>query len=272
MTLVELLFRTVWLPYLAVMVVYGIWLRRGDAQLGRVATAGMVASIALHVGVLLALGFSRRIVPPVSIGESVSMLALLTAAVYVLLERRAGERGMGVFAAGLISVFAGMSAWFGPAGDVDDVLLDLWFAPHAMAVISAFAAFTMSAFLSLGYLLQYRQLRQKNFGVWVQRLPPLQEVEGMTRVVTRLGLVFLSLGLFLGMLLARSVWGEFWSWDPKQCMTLLTWLLYGLALVLRRARAWQGGRVAAANLVAFASVLLGMVLIYSIFDTAHVFG
>jgi len=270
--MIEVLFRGLWVPYLLVMLAYGVWLRTGSVRFGWVCTASMVAAVALHVGTLVALGLSRAIVPPVSLGESVSMLALLTAAVYVLLEQRAGERGIGVFAAGLVAAFAGLSGWFGPAGEVDDVLLDLWFAPHAMAVISAFACFTMSAFLSLGYVLQYRQLRQKTFGVWVQRLPPLEQVEGMTRVVTRLGLVFLTVGLGLGMLLARSVWGEFWSWDPKQCMTLLTWLLYGIALVLRRARAWQGGRVATANLVAFASMVVGMVLIYSIFETAHVFG
>jgi ABC-type transport system involved in cytochrome c biogenesis permease subunit len=104
------------------------------------------------------------------------------------------------------------------------------------------------------------------------RLPALDVLDRMTRQATRAGLIWLTLGLLVGMILAQHAWGRAWSWDPKQCMTLLTWLLYGVALYLRRMRDWQGGRVATVNLVAFASVLGGMVVVYAFFESAHRFG
>ncbi|MGQ9583223.1 MAG: cytochrome c biogenesis protein CcsA [Thermoplasmatota archaeon] len=38
------------------------------------------------------------------------------------------------------------------------------------------------------------------------------------------------LGLFTGMLWARSAWGSFWSWDPKETMTLALFLSLTAAL------------------------------------------
>ena len=90
--------------------------------------------------------------------------------------------------------------------------------------------------------------------------------------MTRVGFFSLTIGLALGMILAERVWGRAGSWDPKQCMTLLTWMLYGLALFLRRMRAWQGARMASINIAAFVSVLLGLGIIMTVFDSAHRFG
>ena len=160
----------------------------------------------------------------------------------------------------------------GPAREVEPILREVLFGPHATAIILAMSGFAISAVLSIAYLAQYRQLRGKNPGILLRRLPSLQGLDGMTRRATRIGFLFLTIGLVLGSLLAHRAWGEYWSWDPKQCMTLLTWILYGLALFLSRRRDWQGERVAAANLVAFSSVLVGVGLIAWLFESAHQFG
>jgi ABC-type transport system involved in cytochrome c biogenesis permease subunit len=139
-------------------------------------------------------------------------------------------------------------------------------------ILLSFSSFTMSALVSTAYVLQYRQLRSKRPGGLSSRLPALEILDRMTRHATRAGFVWLTLGLLVGMILAQHAWGQAWSWDPKQCMTLLTWLLYGVAMFLRRKRDWQGGRVATVNLVAFASVLGGMVVVYAFFESAHRFG
>lgn len=41
------------------------------------------------------------------------------------------------------------------------------------------------------------------------------------------GFAFMTSGLLLGSLWAQICWGSWWSWDPKECLSLLTWLSYG---------------------------------------------
>jgi cytochrome c-type biogenesis protein CcsB len=48
-----------------------------------------------------------------------------------------------------------------------------------------------------------------------------------------LGFPFLTIGIILGGLWANEAWGNYWSWDPKESMALVTLLGYGLYLHLR---------------------------------------
>ncbi len=49
------------------------------------------------------------------------------------------------------------------------------------------------------------------------------------------GLVFTTVGLATGMIWARIIWGIWWTWDPRLTWALVTWLIYGGYLMLRRA-------------------------------------
>jgi cytochrome c-type biogenesis protein CcsB len=267
------------LPFWGATALYGVslgfyvqWFRAGAADVGRRASAALWVAAAAHLLGLALLGFGRGFGPPTGLGESLSLVALSTVLVYLYLEARGNERGLGPFALVLVVAFMIKASTIGPAQEVEPLLREHLYGPHASAIILAMSGFAISAVLSVAYLAQYRQLRDKKPGLLLRRLPSLQGLDGMTRRATRLGFVFLTIGMVLGSLLAHRAWGEYWSWDPKQCVTLLTWILYGAAMLLRRRRDWQGERVAASNLVAFSSVVVGIVVISWFFDTAHRFG
>lgn len=48
-----------------------------------------------------------------------------------------------------------------------------------------------------------------------------------------IGVAFLSFGMLSGAIWAKSAWGHFWSWDPKETWALITWLAYLLYIHLR---------------------------------------
>ncbi|MCQ2285248.1 MAG: cytochrome c biogenesis protein CcsA [Bacteroidales bacterium] len=50
----------------------------------------------------------------------------------------------------------------------------------------------------------------------------------------RVGTLCFAIGLLLGAIWAKSAWGYFWTWDPKENWALLTLLLYWLYLTLRK--------------------------------------
>lgn len=47
------------------------------------------------------------------------------------------------------------------------------------------------------------------------------------------GFPLLAIGIILGGLWANEAWGNYWSWDPKESMSLVTLLAYGVYLHMR---------------------------------------
>ena len=52
---------------------------------------------------------------------------------------------------------------------------------------------------------------------------------------TEVALVFGAVNLATGMIWARIIWGIWWAWDARLTFMLLSWLMYGGYLMLRRA-------------------------------------
>lgn len=254
------------------LVLYLLWFRRADERTGIWASTALALAVVVHAFGLGVLGLTRGFGPPTNLGETLSLVGLSTAVIYAYLELQGRERGLAPFALVVVVALLVAASWIGPAFLVSPLLREQLFPPHASAIILSMAGFTMGAVLSVAYLLQYRQLRRKQHGLLMRRLPSLQGLDAMLRRSTRVGWVFLTIAMIFGSLLWHKVDGRYWEWDPKQCMTLLTWLLYGGAILLRRTRGWHGDRLARANLLAFSSVLIGMILVNMVFDTAHRFG
>jgi ABC-type transport system involved in cytochrome c biogenesis permease subunit len=70
-----------------------------------------------------------------------------------------------------------------------------------------------------------------------------------------IGFPFMTLVIVLGALWADIAWGHYWSWDPKETASLVTWLLYAAYLHARVMRGWQGRRAAILLIIGFAAVL-----------------
>ena len=100
------------------------------------------------------------------------------------------------------------------------------------------------------------------------------DVEAMSYELVRFGFALLTIGLLVGSVWAKSAWGDFWVWDPKENWSLVTWLVYGGYLHLRRVRGWRGDKGAWLLLAGFAVVMftyLGMHLLPTAEESAHVY-
>ncbi|MEW6301727.1 MAG: cytochrome c biogenesis protein CcsA, partial [Thermodesulfobacteriota bacterium] len=53
---------------------------------------------------------------------------------------------------------------------------------------------------------------------------------------------------------AEYAWGQFWIWEPRPVLSLLTWILYAL-LLHYRSIGWRGRRAATLTIVCFAVLL-----------------
>lgn len=65
----------------------------------------------------------------------------------------------------------------------------------------------------------------------------------------------MTLTNILGAIWADIAWGSYWSWDPKEVASLITWLVYGAYLHARVVRDWRGNRAAMLLILGFVAVL-----------------
>ena len=96
----------------------------------------------------------------------------------------------------------------------------------------------------------------------------------MSYELVRFGFALLTIGLLVGSVWAKSAWGDFWVWVPKENWSLVTWLVYGGYLHLRRVRGWRGDKGAWLLIAGFAVVMftyLGMHLLPTAEESAHVY-
>jgi len=65
----------------------------------------------------------------------------------------------------------------------------------------------------------------------------------------------LSAGILTGAVWAHYAWGAYWSWDPKETWSLITWIIYAIFLHARFVKGWKGTKIAVLSIVGFLSVL-----------------
>ena len=91
-------------------------------------------------------------------------------------------------------------------------------------------------------------------GRWGLPKPMVLDEIGYRSVVV--GFPFLSLTIILGAVWAETAWGRYWSWDPKETASLVTWFIYGAYLHARVMRGWRGNRASWLLLIGFLATLL----------------
>lgn len=122
---------------------------------------------------------------------------------------------------------------------------------HVVVAIFAYGAFAVSFAAAALYLYQdYKGVDA------VRGLPKPEVLDRLGYKAVIIGFPLLTMVVVLGAVWAQIAWGSYWSWDPKETASLLTWLLYGGYLHARVARGWVGRRSAWLLVLGFASVLL----------------
>jgi ABC-type transport system involved in cytochrome c biogenesis permease subunit len=93
--------------------------------------------------------------------------------------------------------------------------------------------FLGAAFVALGIGL-ITIFRALNLGASAfQRVPGDRELDATAYRCMALALIFDTLGIVAGAIWAQDAWGRYWSWDPLEVWSLVTWLAIGLTLHVR---------------------------------------
>ena len=236
-----------------------IFKKPGSGKLATwVATLGFVGNTA---GILMRWVESYRLgighAPFSNLYESLIFFAWTIALIYLVVERRVGNRIIGAFTtpiACLAMAYASLKP--GITSDIEPLIPALksnWLIAHVVTCFIGYAAFAVATGVSLMYLCQ-----QRNSDGRIRLLayfPKARVLDELTYQLVSFGFLFLSVGIITGAVWANSAWGRYWGWDPKETWSLITWFIYATLLHARLMRGWYGKRIAYLSIIGFAAVL-----------------
>lgn len=122
-------------------------------------------------------------------------------------------------------------------------LQSVWFAPHVIIYMFAYAMLGAATVMSI-YLLFIKREKIED-----------REI-GLCDNLVYVGLSFMTLGMLTGAIWAKEAWGHYWAWDPKETWAAITWFSYLIYIHIRRGYPREIKSVLYILLVAF--VLLQM--------------
>lgn len=191
--------------------------------------------------------------------ESLIFAAWAIMLIYLFLELRTRQRVLGVFPA-LFAFLAMAYASFSTQVDskiqpLVPALKSNWLIAHVVTCFLGYAAFAISCGISILYLLRKAQGGNPHPRGILGLLPEARQLDQFNYQMIVFGFLWLSLGIITGSIWANSAWGTYWSWDPKETWSLITWLVYAALLHARTMQGWRGSRVAWLSVIGFSCVL-----------------
>ena len=236
----------------------------------RLATYFLLAGLFIHTVSIILRWISSGHPPIVSFHEVFSFLAWALCLAFLLFQMGHRLKALGAFISPVITLVTVLSI-IHPKKilPLPPALQSYWLPIHASISLISYALLTMSFCISIMYLIQERQIKKKRLGAIFKRLPSLQTLDTMSEKCLKIGFPFLTLGIITGSIWAEKAWGAYWSWDPKETWSLVTWLLYAALLHQRLTVGWRGKRSAYMTIVGFLALLFTFIGVTYLLPGAH---
>lgn len=209
-----------------------------------------------HTIALIFRYYEAGYLPITTLYESLSFFAWAILLIYIILYYKYRINVFGAFVAPIILILVvltiGLSKGISP---LHPILRSFWFPLHVITAFLGDAAFALIFCAGIMYLLQEFQIKSKRAGFFFRRLPSLETLDKLNYRLLTIGFPFLTIGIITGSVWASYAWGSYWSWDPKEIWSLITWLLYSTLLHQRLVFGWRGKKAAIMAIICFLVVL-----------------
>lgn len=253
--------------YLAAMVMYFLFFIMKKDKLSRYASLAMLIGFALHTAALICRGIGAGRIPLTNQYEFATGFAWGIALCFLLFEKKFKFRAMGAFVVPLIIIVIGYAAM--QSKEVRPLMPALqsgWLAIHVSTAIISYGAFGVACGISALYLVRGR-LKDSEFSQ--KHLPEQAQLDLFSYRVIALGFLFLTLVIITGAIWAQRAWGHYWTWDPKETWSLITWIIYAVYLHMRLSRGWMGKRAAWFAVIGFVCVLFTYIGVNTLIPSIH---
>lgn len=232
---------------------YIVFLQERVVRWGKIT---LMSGCALHLIGFIFRYFEAGFTPVTNLFESLSFFSLTIVLIFLIVEGRYKLKVVGAFVAPIAFIFVFFSTFLSAEIQmIPPALQSYWLPIHVSMLFVGDAIFAVAFAVGIIYLLQEKQLKKKKLGPLMRRLPPLDTLDEINHKCLTFGFPLLTIGIITGSIWAEYAWGSYWSWDPKETWSLITWLLYAALLHGRLTVGWRGRKAAILAIIGFGAVL-----------------
>jgi ABC-type transport system involved in cytochrome c biogenesis permease subunit len=220
-----------------------------------------VAGLLVHSGAIV---YWWRIVghgpymAPSEVLSSDAWIAMTIFLVFMRIYPKIRQAGILVFPASFLML--ALSQFYNPGiRTLPPTFRGIWLVIHIGLYKISLATVLIALAFSLFYLLK----RRSSPAPWLLKVPDLPVLDTYAYRFAGFGFIFWTIGMLAGSIWAHQSWGRYWGWDPVETWALITWVLFGINLHLRRFFRMRGVPAA------WFFILCFLVSLVSLFVTSH---
>jgi cytochrome c-type biogenesis protein CcsB len=271
------------ITYLICMVTYFTYLFFRNPKFGKIITGITIFALTVHTVALglrwyesYQLGYGH--IPLSNLYESLMSLAWTTVLLYLIIEFRYKSKALGIFIFPIVSIAMAYASLSPNIQDEIEPLIPAlqsnWLTYHVITCFLSYSAFAISFGSSITYLMKLRKSSKNNPGQKEadEMLPSMESLDDIIYKTVAIGFLLLSIGIITGAVWANYAWGSYWSWDPKETWSLITWFVYAAFIHARLTRGWRGRRTAILSIFGFAAVLFTFLGVNFLLSGLHSYG
>ena len=107
-----------------------------------------------------------------------------------------------------------------------------WLIMHVTIMLLSYTTLISGSILSIAFIFLFRNSSANNV--------LLNELDQLSFRSIGIGFPLLTIGMLSGSVWANQVWNSYWSWDPKETWSLITWIIFAVYLHFRLTQKWDG--------------------------------
>jgi cytochrome c-type biogenesis protein CcsB len=265
-----LLFYATLALYLAATVTYLAYLVKPRETLGKASRWLITVGFLAHCAFTLDRYVEAGRTPITNMHESLSFFSLSVIGVFIIFERRYKVFILGSFVTPLALLLLLASTLFPTAiMPLNPALKSKWLLVHTTMAFFGYATFAVAFGAAIMYLIQERFLKRKKLGELYRKLPSLDTLDDINYRCLTFGFPLLTFAIITGAIWAETAWGTYWSWDPKETWSLITWFVYAALLHGRLTTGWRGRKAAVLAIVGFFVVIFTFVGVNLFLSSLH---
>ncbi len=263
----NVLFTTTLLLYFAAMILYFVFIAVKRDAVSKVAMIIHAAGLIIHTAAIVLRGIAAGRLPLTNQYEFATAFAWGLSLVSLVFILKFKFPVLGAFSAPVTFLIIGYAAMQSKKiHELMPALQSGWLGFHVSTAIIAYGAFGVSAVIAVIFLLRDKM---KDKGFLDRHIPNKEKLDMISYRSAALGILFLTFTIITGAIWAERAWGSYWSWDPKETWSLVTWIVYAVYLHLRIRRGWRGRSAAIFAAIGFVCVIFTYIGVNTLLPGVH---
>lgn len=240
--------------YLAASAFYLLHLLTKGKKAGRTGTCLMALAAIIHTFLIIFRWWEASRPPFQTLFESLSWFAWCSNVTFLIVTARKPRIHLAGLPVALLSTWAMFFALLTRSPvppPLSPPLQSYWFLWHVIIAFMAYAVFVVACSVEITSLWVKR-----NPGSFGLRSSDVERFNRLSYLLVAFGFPLLTFGIVSGAAWANDAWGRFWSWDPKETWSLITWTVFAAYLHAMSLPKWRERYAPFINILGFICMII----------------